>query len=102
MATNWNDNVFNCLRQVNHSLHGEFPLPKRASTLLYGMESALCSGDGLTDGTAFRAGSMTVVDRVVSLLGLGDSVRSVSRDGDVALVSLEDNPFGVNRLYFRI
>ena len=102
MITNWNDNIFNCLRQVNRNLNGIYPQPEKVSALLYGMESCLCSGDGLSKETAFKASNAVVIDRTVSLLGMGKSMRCIDQEGSISVVSFADNPYGIGKLYFRI
>ena len=72
-----------------------------ASNLLNMMESCLCSGDGLTGGTAFKAGNVTVMDRTIGMLGLCDSVRDVQHKECLSIVSLTDNQYGIAELYFK-
>lgn len=102
MKANWNDNIFNCLHLVNSKLHGFCPLPEKASALLSGMESCLCSGDGLSDRTAFKAGCAVVVDRTLNLLGMGGSIRRIEQEDGTTIVSLSENPYGIGKLYFKI
>ena len=97
---NWNDTLFDGLRKVNRNLNNGFALTPRAEQMLTRMESCLCSGDGLTRETAFRAADEAVMDRTLDILGVRDAVLGIRRDGGVAVVSLRRNPWGVGRLFF--
>ena len=100
---NWNDTIFEGLRRVNHSIHyGGAALTGRAAQLLGRMESCLCSGDGLSRRTAFRAGDDTVVDRTLSLLGMREAVRGMRLEDGFTVVTLGRNPFGIGTLYFTV
>ena len=63
---NWNDHLFDCLSRVNHSLHSFLPVNERAKALLSDMERCLCSGDGLSARSAFRAADPVVADRILA------------------------------------
>ena len=99
MTTSWNDNIFDGIKAVNRNLF-KGGLPERAANLLYDMECCLCSGDGLTEGTAFRACDDKVVDRVLGLLGVRDAVRRTSDGDGLIRVDLAENSFGIGSLYF--
>ena len=102
MKTIWNDNIFNCIRLVNRNLHGFFPLPEKAYALLYDMQSCLCSGNGLSERTAFRASSTMVIEKTLSLLGMGSSVRDLNQTGDIAVISVSENPYKIGKIYFKV
>lgn len=99
----WTVNIYNGLMTVNKSLYqtGD-TLPAKASELLYSMESCLCSGDGLSTETAFRAADSRVIERVLGVLGVvkADERRCTS-DG-VRGIPLARNPFGVRRVFFAV
>ena len=99
----WTVNIYDGLMTVNKSLYqtGD-TLPAKASELLYSMESCLCSGDGLSMETAFRAADGKVIDRVLGVLGVvkADERRCTS-DG-IRGIPLAVNPFGVRRVFFAI
>ncbi|MBQ2486549.1 MAG: hypothetical protein II518_05775 [Candidatus Methanomethylophilus sp.] len=97
---NWNDTLFDGLRKVNHNLHNGFALTPRAELLLTRMESCLCSGDGLSPRTAFRAADGTVAERTLELLGVCGSVLGSRQEDGLTVVSLGRNPWGIGRLYF--
>ena len=101
MNSNWQERIFDCLRRVNHQLHGRDKLPEQASNMLNNMEFCLCSGDGLTGETAFKTGNETVMDRTLGMLGLCDSVRNVHQEECLSIVSLTDNQYGIAELYFK-
>lgn len=99
----WNDTIFEGLRKVNHNIHsGGAALTERAALLLSQMESCLCSGDGLSRETAFRAANGTVTDRTLSLLGLQGTVIGTRHEDRFTVVSLERNPWGIGELYFDV
>lgn len=87
---------------VNKDLHNGGMLPEKAQRMLYGLEDCLCSGDGLSPQTAFRAQDERVAEKAMELLGM-DSHRPLERkDGSTAQVSLDENPYGVQALFFSI
>ena len=99
---NWNDHLFACLSRVNRSLHSFLPVNERAKALLSDMEGCLCSGDGLTACSAFRAEDVVVMDRILAMLGLREAVSGLRREQGCSVCTLSDNPFGVRSLYFTI
>lgn len=99
MTTSWDDNIFDGIKAVNRHLFKD-DLTERAASLLYSMECCLCSGDGLSEGTAFRTGDERVVDRVLGLLGVRDAVRRTSSADGLLTVDLAENSFGIDSLYF--
>lgn len=100
MNSSWNEKVFDCIRLINGQLHGGYCVPEMASKLLKRMETCLCSGDGLTSETAFKAESETVMERTLGLLGLHDSVCEVRHRDCLSILSLSDNPYGLTKMYF--
>ena len=98
----WDQHVMDGIKAVNRNLHKGGILPEKAQQLLYGLESCLCSGDGLSPETAFRAGNGRVADRAVELLGMNVSDWTVRRDRKAAIAAVGENPFGVRSLYFTI
>ena len=98
----WDQHVMEGIKAVNRNLHKGGILPEKAEHLLYGLESCLCSGDGLSPETAFRAEDGRVADRAVELLGISVSDWTVKRDRKAAVASVGENPFGVRSLYFTI
>jgi hypothetical protein len=96
-------NIYNGLITVNKSLYQTSDaLPAKASDLLYSIESCLCSGDGLSAETAFRAADGRVIERVLGVLGVvrADDRRCTS-DG-IRSIPLAGNLFGVRRVFFAI
>lgn len=99
---NWNKHVMDGIIAVNRNLHKGGFLPEKAQRLLYGLESCLCSGDGLSPETAFRARDERVAERAVELLGMGAFSHPTKRDSDMAEISVGENPYGVHSLFFTI
>ena len=99
---NWNDHLFDCLSRVNRSLHSFLPVNERAKALLSDMEGCLCSGDGLSARSAFRAADPVVADRVLGMLGVRESVSGQRREDGCTLYTLSENPFGVGSVYFTL
>ena len=99
---NWNEHVMDGIKAVNRNLHKGGFLPEKAQRLLYGMESCLCSGDGLSPETAFRAADGRVADRTVELLGMNVTDWTVKRDRKAAVAAVGENPYGVRSLFFTI
>ena len=97
----WNENIFNGIKTVNRNLNKNRELlTEKASQLLYGMESCLCSGDGLTAETAFRAANERVAERVLGVLGVHEEADSMDGAMGLTVIPLARNPFGVKRVYF--
>ena len=99
---NWNDTLFDGLRKVNRNLNNGFPLTPRAELMLTRIESTLCSGDGLSPETAFRAADERVAGRTVELLGMSAAAGTARREGAVAEIPVGENPYGVRSLFFTI
>ena len=97
----WNENIFNGLKTVNRNLYkNRALLTEKATQLLYGMESCLCSGDGLTAETAFRAANERVAERVLGVLGVHEEAGPMDSAMGLTVIPLAGNPFGVRRVYF--
>ena len=97
----WNENIFNGLKTVNRNLYkNRALLTEKATQLLYGMESCLCSGDGLTAETAFRAANERVAERVLGVLGVHEETSPMDSAMGLTVIPLAGNPFGVKRVYF--
>lgn len=97
----WNENIFNGIKTVNRNLNKNRELlTEKASQLLYGMESCLCSGDGLTAETAFRAANERVAERVLGVLGVHEEADPMDGAMGLTVIPLARNPFGVKRVYF--
>ncbi len=87
---------------VNRNLHKGGLLPEKAMRMLYGLEECLCSGDGLSPQTAFRAQDERMATKAMELLGMDSHGRLERKDGNMAQVSVDENPFGVQVLFFSI
>lgn len=99
----WNENIFNGIKTVNRSLNkNREQLTEKASALLYSMESCLCSGDGLSAETAFRAAEEKIAERVLGLLGVQEDAGPTSIDKSLTVIPLTRNPFGIQRVYFAL
>ena len=97
----WNENIFNGLKTVNRNLYkNRALLTEKATQLLYGMESCLCSGDGLTAETAFRAANERVAERVLGVLGVHEETGPIGGAMGMTVIPLAGNPFGVKMVYF--
>ena len=87
---------------VNRNLHKGGLLPEKAQRMLYGLEDCLCSGDGLSPQTAFRAQDERMAAKAMELLGM-DSHGPLERvGGSTTQVPVDDNPYGVQALYFSL
>ena len=100
MTTTWNDTIFAGIRKVNHCLYSG-QLPEKAEAMLYMMEDCLCSGDGLSPETAFRAKDERVVEKVLGILGV-KKVGWASNDAGVMAVQVDGDAMGGYELYFNI
>lgn len=99
----WNENIFNGLKTVNRNLYkNRALLTEKATQLLYGMESCLCSGDGLTAETAFRAANERVAERVLGVLGVHEETGPMDNAMGLTVIPLAGNPFGVKMVYFAL
>ena len=99
----WNENIFNGLKTVNRNLYkNRALLTEKATQLLYGMESCLCSGDGLTAETAFRAANERVAERVLGVLGVHEEADPMDSAMGLTVIPLAGNPFGVKMVYFAL
>ena len=98
----WDKHVMDGIVAVNRNLHKGGLLPEKAQWMLYGLEDCLCSGDGLSPQTAFRAQDERVAAKAMELLGM-DSRGPLKRvGGSTTQVPVDDNPYGVQALYFSL
>ena len=97
----WDKHVMDGLLAVNKNLHKGGLLPEKAQRMLYGLEDCLCSGDGLSPQTAFRAQDERVAEKAMELLGM-DRQGQPERKGTISQVPVDENPYGVQALYFSI
>ena len=98
----WDKHVMDGIVAVNRNLHKGGLLPEKAQRMLYGLEDCLCSGDGLSPQTAFRAQDERMAERAMGLLGM-DSHRPLEKmGGTIAQVPVDANPYGVQALYFSL
>lgn len=95
----WNEHVMDGIVAVNRNLHKGGMLPEKAQRMLYGLEDCLCSGDGLSPQTAFRAQDERMAEKAMELLGM-DSHGQPERQGAISQVSVDENPYGVHALFF--
>lgn len=98
----WDKHVMDGILTVNRNLHKGGLLPEKAQRLLYGLEDCLCSGDGLSPQTAFRAQDERVAEKAMELLGMDKNGQLERKDGTTAQVSVDENPYGVQALFFSI
>ena len=98
----WDKHVMGGILAVNRNLHKGGLLPEKAQRMLYGLEDCLCSGDGLTPQTAFRAQDERVAEKAMELLGMDRHERLERKGGSTAQVSVDENPYGVQSLFFSI
>ena len=96
----WNEHVMDGIVAVNRNLHKGGMLPEKAQRMLYGLEDCLCSGDGLSPQTAFRAQDERMAEKAMELLGMDGHGPVESNDGITAQVTVDDNPYGVRALFF--
>ena len=96
-----NKHVMDGIVAVNRNLHKGGMLPEKAQQMLYGLEDCLCSGDGLSPQTAFRAQDERVAEKAMELLGM-DGRGEPERKGTISQVPVDDNPYGVHALFFSI
>ena len=97
----WNENIFNGIKTVNRNLNkNREQLTEKASALLYSMESCLCSGDGLSTETAFKAADGRVAERVLGVLGVHEEAGAMDVNEGLTAIPLAGNPFGIQRVYF--
>ena len=68
--------------------------------MLYMMEDCLCSGDGLSPETAFRAKDERVVEKVLGVLGVKGKIGRVG-DAGMAVVKVDGDAMGISEIYFR-
>ena len=98
----WDKHVMDGIVAVNRNLHKGGLLPEKAQRMLYGLEDCLCSGDGLSPQTAFRAQDERMAAKAMELLGM-DSRGPLKRvGGSTTQVPVDDNPYGVQALYFSL
>ena len=97
----WDKHVMDGIVAINRNLHKGGMLPEKAQQMLYGLEDCLCSGDGLSPQTAFRAQDERVAAKAMELLGM-DRHGQPERKGAIAQVLVDENPYGVQALFFSI
>ena len=97
----WDKHVMDGIVAVNRNLHKGGMLPEKAQRMLYGLEDCLCSGDGLSPQTAFRAQDERVAAKAMELLGIVIFLflRPLEKYFEVPV---DDNPYGVHALFFSI
>ena len=98
--TLWEKELFDKLCKVNHNIEIA-GLPEKAREALLSLETSLCSGDGLTPGSAFRAKDEEGINRMVLLFGLNREHDEDSSCAGLQVVSVGENRFGVDKLYFQ-
>lgn len=98
----WDKHVMDSIVAVNRNLHKGGLLPEKAQRMLYGLEGCLCSGNGLSPQTAFRAQDERMAAKAMELLGMDRRGPLKSNDGIIAQVPVDDNPYGVQALYFSL
>ena len=97
----WDKHVMDGIVAVNRNLHKGGMLPEKAQRMLYGLEDCLCSGDGLSPQTAFRAQDERGAEKAMELLGM-DRQGQPERKGAISQVPVDENPYGVQALLFSI
>ena len=95
IADPWDACVFRALARVNGCLH-RADMPQAASRLLEDIQACICSGDGRTMESAFKAPSRRVMEKVLSLLDVEGSVAEEEPQGNYTRVTLlgENAPLG--------
>ena len=68
--------------------------------MLYMMEDCLCSGDGLSPETAFRAKDERVVEKVLGILGVKGKIGRGGGDKGMGVVQVDGDTAGVEELFF--
>ena len=96
----WDACVFDALARVNGCLH-RTGMPEAASRLLENLQDCICSGDGRTPETAFKAASPMVMDRVLFLLVGDGAVSGEESVGDRIRVILGGDGFPVRDIWFK-
>lgn len=96
----WDEALFTGLCRVNRSLHAPVSMTDGARAFLSDLQACICSGDGLTSRTAFKAGGEKVVDRMLSILGLEETVSGRRDEEGCRVLSVASNPYGITSLYF--
>lgn len=96
----WDASIFDALARVNGCLH-RTGMPEAASRLLEEMQECICSGDGRTPVTAFKAASPKVMDRVLSLLVGEGTVSGEEFVGGSIRVILGGDGFPVRDIWFK-
>ena len=96
----WNKHVIDGILTVNRNLHKGGLLPEKAQRLLYGLEDCLCSGDGLSPQTAFRAQDERVAEKAMELLGMDKHGQLERKDGTTAQVSVARILTSCTRYFF--
>ena len=86
---------------VNRCLYKGAP-PSHAGELLFSIQCGLCSGDGLSENSPFKAESQLVADRLLNLLNLKAFIKSTDLQGNMLSVQLDTNPYGIDTVYILI
>ena len=97
----WNKLIFDNLCIVNRCLYKGAP-PSHAGELLFSIQCGLCSGDGLSEKSPFKAESQLVADRLLNLLNLKAFIKSTDLQGGMLSVQLVTNPYGIDTVYILI
>lgn len=98
----WNDIIFGALARVNRCIHFGGDNTVKGAESLRCLEDCLCSGDGLTRPSAFRAKDIRTAERVLSLVGLSERVTGRTLDGDILSYRLGVNPLWMDAVHFRL
>ena len=102
MVLNWNEKVFACICHVNKQRYSGYQMPEIAAKRLYMMESCLSSGDGLSCDSAFRTDNPSILQGILGLLGISESIREIRKEGSHSVIVLTENPYGIANLYFAL
>ena len=97
----WNKLIFDNICIVNRCLYKGAP-PSHAGELLFSIQRGLCSGDGLSENSPFKAESQLVADRLLNLLNLKAFIKSTDLQGNMLSVQLGTNPYGIDTVYILV
>ena len=97
----WNKHIFDNICIVNRCLYKGAP-PSHAGELLFSIQCGLCSGDGHSEKSPFKAESQLVADRLLNLLNLKAFIKTTDLQGGMLSVQLATNPYGINTIYILI
>ena len=96
----WDALIFKALTKVNACLHSA-EMPEAASRRLEDMQACICSGDGRTRETAFRASSAWVREKVLSLLDAEGSVSKEESQENYTRVILNGDYAPIGAVWFK-